>query len=110
MNIISGFFLLYNYLYVYETLPNCRLVIMIVAYIFYLASTILYFRKKFLIEKIDLIITGIYLLICASVFISSLLYQTSVVDIFSMVYLNMLLLIPHFLYIIYNIIRCYKNI
>ncbi len=110
INIISGFFLLYNYLYVYETISNYKGLIMILVYIFYLVSTILFFRKKFLIEKIDYIITGIYLLTCISIFIFSLIYQMNVTEIFSMVYMNILLIVPHILYIIYNLVRCYKDI
>ena len=110
INIISGFFLLYNYLYVYETIHSYRELIMVGAFIFYLLSTIFYFKKMFIIEKVDIAITAIFIITCLTVFIFSLVYQVNVPDVFSMVYLNMMLLIPHILYIVYNIIRCYKKV
>ena len=110
VNIICGFFLLYNYLYVYETIHSYREIILIGSFILYLIATILFYRKIFVIEKIDLAITSIYIATVLIVFISSLIYQMNVPDVFSMVYLNLLLLVPHILYIIYNIIRCYKNV
>ena len=110
VNIISGFFLLYNYLYVYETIHSYRELIMVVSFIFYLAATILYFRKTMEIEKVDIAITAVLIATCLTVFIFSLIYQMNVTGVFSMVYLNMMLLIPHILYIVYNIIRCYKKV
>ena len=110
INIICGFFLLYNYLYVYETIHSYRELIMIGSFIFYLLSTVLYFKKMFLIEKVDIAITSIYILIVLAVFSFGLIYQINVSGVFSMVYSNLLLLVPHILYIVYNIVRCYKKV
>lgn len=108
VNLLCGFLLFYNFLFVYETIPNFKIPILIIAFVFYLVADILYFRKKFVINKIDLIITGIYITTCILVFIYSVIYQSGMYDIFSMVYFNTLLLVPHILYIVYNILRCYK--
>ena len=108
VNLVLGFLLFYNFLFVYETIKEYNLVVLIIAFIFYLIVDILYFRVDRLIEKIDLINTSIYLIIVVLMFIFSVYYQMNIPGVFSMVYFNTLLLIPHVIYIVYNVLRNYK--
>jgi hypothetical protein len=108
INIICGFLLFFNFLYVYETIDKYNDLIFALVFIFYVVADILFFRKRFIIEKIDLTITTIYILTCLSIFIYSVYYQMMMPYVFSMVYFNLLLIIPHVLYIVYNVLRCYK--
>ena len=108
INMICGFLLLFNFLFVYESISNYKELILGISFIFYLLSDILYFRKKRLIEKIDIIITTVYIITIVTVFMFSVYYQMVVPNIFSLVYFNLLLIIPHILYIVYNVLRCYK--
>ena len=108
INIICGFLLLYNFLFVYESINTNKELIFSLAFIFYVIADVLYFRKKRLVEKIDIIITTVYIITVIAVFMFSVYYQIVVPNVFSMVYFNSLLIIPHVLYIVYNVLRCYK--
>lgn len=108
INLIVGFLLFYNFLFVYETIEKYNLLVLIIAFVFYLIADILYFRVDRLIDKIDLINTSIYIITMILIFIFSVYYQINVPYVFSMVYFNVFLLIPHIIYIVYNVLRNYK--
>jgi hypothetical protein len=108
INLIVGFLLFYNFLFVYETVDKYNLLILIIAFVFYLIADILYFRVDRLIDRIDIINTIIYIVTILLIFAFSVYYQMIMPDVFSMVYFNTLLIIPHVLYIVYNVLRNYK--
>lgn len=108
INMIVGFILFYSFLFVYETNVSHRSLIMVSVFLIYLISDIIYFWKNRDIDKIDIINMIVYIITALLIFGYSVYYQSIVHEVFSLVYFNSLLIVPHFLYIVYNVIRCYK--
>lgn len=104
LNILAGICLVINYLFVFNNTSISPLIFIIIL-LFYIASIIYYFKRKKEVSYLDVIITTIYVLFITIVFIFSINYQANNPETFNMMYFSRLLILPHVIYIIYNLIK-----
>ncbi|MBO5476095.1 MAG: hypothetical protein J5982_06325 [Bacilli bacterium] len=71
--------------------------------ILFIIMTILIIKRKKSVDLIDLITLSIYMIFVISMFIFSIVFQTSNTKTFSMVYFSEFLIIPNLLVNIYNL-------
>lgn len=71
--------------------------------ILFIIMTILIIKRKKSIDLIDLITLSIYMIFVISMFIFSIVFQTSNTKTFSMIYFSEFLIIPNLLFNIYNL-------
>ena len=71
--------------------------------ILFIIMTILIIKRKRSIDLIDLITLSIYMIFVISMFIFSIVFQTSNTKTFSMIYFSEFLIIPNLLVNIYNL-------
>ncbi len=74
----------------------------IISAILFIAFTIAIIKNKKKIELIDLITLSIYMVFVISIFIFSIIFQTSNTKTFSIIYFSQFLLLPNILFNIYN--------
>lgn len=104
LNILCGLTTIINYEILYKF--NSSSIPLLVGFlIFYIIAIILYFKNKNEISKLDFIVTSIYIIFIATVLLFSILYQNNHGENYNMMYFTKLLLMPHILYIIYNLIK-----
>ena len=104
LNIICGLLIFINYFYVFNY-NNLSIILTILLLMFYIFSTIRYFKIKENIKKIDIIIFGIYIIFFISMLIFSVIYQINNPDTFNLMYYSKYLIIPHILVIMNSIIK-----
>ena len=71
--------------------------------ILFIIMTILIIKRKKSLDLIDLITLSIYMIFVISMFIFSIVFQTSNTKTFSMIYFSEFLIIPNLLVNIYNL-------
>lgn len=77
----------------------------IISAILFIAFTIAIIKNKKKIELIDLITLSIYMVFVISIFIFSIIFQTSNTKTFSIIYFSQFLLLPNILFNIYNLFK-----
>lgn len=104
LNILCGLLSIINYELLYKY-SDTSILILIGFIIFYIVSLIIYFKNKNEISNLDLVVTSIYILFMAGVLVFSILYQNSNSENYNMMYFTKFLLLPHLIYIIFNLIK-----
>ena len=105
INVLLGMFIFANYFVVYKY-TNFSIIMTIIIAIIYLICTLIYNKKKSKkVELIDLIFLSIALISIMIIFVISIVYQLKYNEIFSLLYFNFLIFIPHILILIYNLLR-----
>ncbi len=105
INVILGLFIFVNYFFLYKY-SNFSIFLSIVLSLIYIACACLYNNKKNKrIELIDILFVSISCLLIMTMFITSILFQLEINSIYCLLYFNLLILIPHALIIIYNLLR-----
>lgn len=77
----------------------------IISAILFIVITIAIIKNKKKIELIDLITLSIYMVFVISIFIFSIIFQTSNTKTFSIIYFSQFLLLPNILFNIYNLFK-----
>ena len=105
INVILGLFIFVNYFFLYKY-SNFSIFISIVLSLIYIACAYFYNNKKNKrIELIDILFVSISCLLMMTLFIVSVLFQLEINSIYCLLYFNILVLLPHTLMIVYNLLR-----
>ena len=92
VNILLGLILSFSYLFIINYQP--------INILFYIISTIIFYKNKKDINIIDIIVLYMYLIFTIFIFIFNILIQEK--NAYSFIYFNFYIYIYHILYIIYN--------
>lgn len=104
LNILCGFISLINYEMLYKY--SCvSIPILVGFFLFYILAIIIYFKNKNEIGNLDIIVTSTYIIFMGIVLTFSIIYQNSHSETYNMMYFTKFLLVPHLLYIIFNLIK-----
>lgn len=101
INIICGILLSINYLFIYNY-TDISLVIFCLELIIYAFFIKNYLSIKQKISKQDLLFMIVYYFIIIFIIIGSVILQAITFVLYNMVYYQLILLIPHILYLLYN--------
>ena len=99
VNILLGLILSFSYLFIINYQP-INILFYILLCLFYIISTIIFYKNKKDINIIDIIVLYMYLIFTMFMFIFNILIQEK--NAYSFIYFNFYIYIYHILYIIYN--------
>lgn len=84
---------------------SSNLILSILAAIVLIALTITIIKRKKLIETIDYITLSTYMLYVISLFIFSIIFQTSNPETFNMMYYSKCLILPNIIFNLFNLLK-----
>lgn len=104
LNILCGLLSIINYELLYKY-TSTSILILIGFIIFYIVALVIYFKNKNEISNLDLVVTSIYIIFMGCLLVFSILYQNGNSENYNMMYFTKFLLLPHLIYIIFNLIK-----
>jgi len=105
INVILGLFIFVNYFFLYKY-SSFSIFLSIVLSLIYITCTYFYNNKKNKrIELIDILFVSVSCVLIITLFIVSMLFQLEINIVYCLLYFNILILLPHVLIIIYNLLR-----
>lgn len=105
LNILCGIIMLINYEFIFNY-SRISLPITIGFIFVYAIFLFLYFKRDNNIGRLEITTTSIYILFLLIILLFSIIYQTNNSYTYNMLYFTKILILPHFIYIIFN---CLKN-
>ena len=103
INIILGLSLAFAYLFIINY-KLINILIYVLLCIFYLLSTLKFYKSKKNIDKLDYIVSNIFILFLLGLFLFNIIIQKNYAA-YSFIYYNVFIYIYHLIFLIYNYFR-----